>query len=133
MSRLQHQLLGVAKVVVSGRNHPVARLEAVGNFVLLWVLSADGERHAHGTRLVLVQLVDPLPTRSLVEIAAGNDEGVFGLTQLDLYAETLAHTDVVGHIGGEDEVDVEHAVLHFGHYLGDLQRIALALVEDGCG
>ena len=68
MSRLQHQLLGIAKVIVSGCNYPVARLEAVGNFVLLRVLSADGERHAHGTRLVLVQLVDPLPTRSLVEI-----------------------------------------------------------------
>ena len=103
MSRLQHQLLGIAKVIVSGCNYPVARLEAVGNFVLLWVLSADGERHAHGTRLVLVQLVDPLPTRSLVEIAAGNDEGVFGLPQFDLYTEAFAHADVVGHVGGEDD------------------------------
>lgn len=133
MRPLQHQLLRIPEVIVSGRNHPVTGLEAVGHLVLLRVLAADGDGHTYGACLVLVQFVYPLAARGLVEIAAGDDEGILRLTEFDLHTEALAHTDIVGHVGSEDEVDVEHAVLYLGHHLGDLQWVALALVEDGGG
>ena len=67
----------------------------------------------------------------LVEVATRHHESIFRLAQFDLYTETFAHTDILRHLTGEDQIHIKHAVLHFGHYLGNLQRITLALVVYG--
>ena len=101
---------------------------------MLRVLAADGQGHAAGAGAVGIEAVDPLSGGGLVEVAAADDQRLFGLPQFYLHAEALAHAHVVRQgVGGEHQVHVERAVLHLGHYLRHAQRVAPSLVGDGGG
>ena len=129
----QNQLFCLSKGIISGQDNQIAGLQTFGHFVLLWILATDGQRYTDGLVLRGIDLVNPLSASGLIEITARHNQGVFGLAKLDLYAEALAHTNILRHLASEDQIDIEHAVLHDGHYLGNLQWILLALVVDGGG
>ena len=42
--------------------------------------------------------------------------GLFGLSQLYLYPETLANTHIVRHFSGENKIYIKHTVFNFGYY-----------------
>ena len=69
----QHQHLRLAKLVVAGGDDTVAGLESCSHFVLLRVLSADGDGGADGFFAIFAHLIYPLATGGLVEIAAWDD------------------------------------------------------------
>ena len=129
---LNHKFLRLAKGIISCGNYPIAGLQTVGYFILLRILSSDSQRNTPGTGTVGIQLIYPLPGRALVEVAATDDQCFFGLSQLYLHAETLAHTHIIRQgICSEDQVYIERAVLHLGYHLRHTQWIAMPLVGDG--
>ena len=44
----------------------------------------------------LVQLIDPLAAGRLEEVAARDDQRLFGLSQFNLYAKALSDADILG-------------------------------------
>ena len=83
----QNQFFCFSKGIISGHNDQISGLQTFGYFVLLRVLSADGERDTDS--LVVLHLVNPLSAGGLIEIAARHDEGIFRLAQFNLYTETF--------------------------------------------
>ena len=92
----QNQFFRVAKSTVSGDNNLIACLQSAGNLILLRVLSADADVYFAGFCPGLVQLIDSLAAGRLEEVAARDDQRLFGLSQFDLYAEALSDADILG-------------------------------------
>ena len=67
----------------------------------------------------------------MVEVATRHDKRIFGLSQFNLYTETLAHTYIFGHLASENQIDIEHTVFHFRNDLGNFQRVLFALIVYG--
>ena len=77
------------------------------------VLAADADFALDGLVAVFVHDVDPLAAGLLVEGAAGDDDGLFGLAELEVEVVGLAGADVVGLLAVELEVGLELAFADF--------------------
>ena len=130
ISLSKHHLLGIAKLLVAGNEDAIARLQSFKHFVLLRILSAYGDRHSHRLVARFVEAINPAAACHIIEVAARNDNGFFRFAELNLYAVTLSHTGIVGHVGSEGEFGCKGAVLDLGNDAADAQRIFLALIGD---
>ena len=81
-------------------------------------------------RSIGIDNIHPLAAGCLVEGAARNDNGLFGLAELDIQVVGLAGADVLGLLAFEAEIGLEFAFADFGIDFADDRRIFLVLTLE---
>ena len=100
---------------------------------MLGILAAYADLSAVGLLALLVQYKDPTASGDAVEGALGDDDGLFGLAQLQVHVETLSGAQVIGAFAGEDKLGAEAALAHLGEHLAQPHAVALAALLKGGG
>ena len=127
---LNYQYLAFAVVVVAAGEDTFAGAEAFEDFVILRVLATDDDG-AFFSAVGVGEDVYPLAAGVLVEAAAGDEDRLFALAQLQVEVVGLSGADVVGNGVAEEEVGLELAVANVGIDLAKAGAVVLFLPVEG--
>ena len=98
---------------------------------MLGILAAYADGAAIGLGSALVEHENPLASCGLKEGAARNDNGLLGLTKLQINIVRLACADILRALTSEDEVTAEFALAHFWIYLANLKLLLPLTTGEG--
>ena len=100
---------------------------------MLGILAAYADVAAIGLAAVSREHKNPLAACGLEEGAAGDDDGLFGMTQFEVDVVGLTRADVLRALATEDEITAELALANFWIDLANLQLVGfVATCEGGC-